>query len=223
MATYTAYIQTDEETIKEVGGYLAHLPDFPGCVARGRTKRETLENLRGNLSAYLSLLRQSGEYHLPDKREPIEFDVKEVQESVLPSDYMPLMTCERDRLLQWMSVLWDEVMELVTSLPEDALTWKPNPVHPSIAEVLKEAAETQWHLVQRLEECPDNLLDCMKAMRQRLRTRISSLTPEEQSRVTHHGGEDWTARRVIRQIMEETRHTLREVRNLRELYTREQG
>jgi predicted RNase H-like HicB family nuclease len=221
MATYTVYIQTDKETIAREGGYLAHLPDFPGCVARGRTRRETLERLRDNLSAYLSLLRQSGESHIPDKDEPIEFDVKEVHQRVLPSDYMPLMTCERDRLLQWMSVLWDELMEVVTSLPKEAIVWKPNPVYPSIADVLREAAETQWHLVQRLEPCPDDLIDCLTMMRQRVRTRISSLSQKEQSRVTRHCGEDWTARRVIREIMEATRHTLREVQSLKDLYARE--
>ena len=222
MATYTVYIQTDEETIEEAGGYLAHLPDFPGCVARGRTRRETIERLRENLSAYLALLRQSGESHIPDKSEPIEFDVKATRQRVLPRDYLPLMSCERDRLLQWMSVLWDELMEVVTSLPEEALSWKPNPVYPSIAEVLREAAETQWHLTQRLEPCPDDLLDCLGTMRRRVRTRIGSLSQEEQSRVTRHCGEDWTARRVIREIMEATRHTLREVQSLKELYAREQ-
>jgi predicted RNase H-like HicB family nuclease len=221
MATYTVYIRTDQEIVNKEKGYLAYLPDLPGCVAKGRTRKETIERLRENIDAYLSLLRQSGESHLPDKTEPIELVVKEVQGSTLPSDYVPMRACERDRDLEWMGVLWDELMGFVSSLPEDALDWKPNPAYPSISEMLRNAAENQWHLVRKLEDCPDNLMDCLRTMRQRLMERLRNAAPEELERVTKHRGEDWTARKIIRSIIEHTITTTRKVKEAAELYRSE--
>ncbi len=221
MATYTVYIRVDQETVKKEKGYIAYLPDLPGCVAKGRTKKETLERIKENIDAYLSLLRQSGESHLPARNEPIDLVVKEVEGPTLPSDYVPMRACERDRDLQWMSVLWDELMETVTSLPEDALEWKPNPGYPSISELLRDAAESQLHLVRMLEECPDDLLTCLQSMRKKLTERLKNATPEELERITKHRGEEWTARKIIRNIMEHTRTTSRKVKELVELYRRE--
>jgi len=221
VATYTVYIRTDQETVKEEKGYIAYLPDLPGCVAKGRTRKETIEKLKENLDAYLSLLRQSGESHLPSRDEPVEFVIKEVQGPTLPSDYVPMRICERDRDIQWMGVLWDELMETVASLPKEALEWKPNPGYPSISEMLRDAAENQWHLVRKLEDCPDDLMECLQTMRKRLTDRLRNATPEELDRITKHRGEDWTARKIIRRIMEHTRTTTRNVKEMAELYRKE--
>ena len=43
------------------GGYLAELPELPGCFADGETPDEAYEDARGALESYLESLRNHGE------------------------------------------------------------------------------------------------------------------------------------------------------------------
>ena len=38
-------------------GYFAHCRDFPGCVCRGATEVEAIENVRASIRSYLQLAR----------------------------------------------------------------------------------------------------------------------------------------------------------------------
>jgi predicted RNase H-like HicB family nuclease len=43
-----------------VHNYAAYAPDLPGCVATGRTREETLENMRAAIRMHLAGLREDG-------------------------------------------------------------------------------------------------------------------------------------------------------------------
>lgn len=44
------------EEDKEVGGYVVYCPTLKGCVSRGETEEETLENIKDAIRTYLDSL-----------------------------------------------------------------------------------------------------------------------------------------------------------------------
>jgi predicted RNase H-like HicB family nuclease len=42
-------------------GYVARMPDLPGCIARGRSEVEAVENARAALRAWLGISRSLGD------------------------------------------------------------------------------------------------------------------------------------------------------------------
>ena len=58
----------------EDGVYLAKVPELPGCISQGRTRKEALENVKEAIEAYLESLKKHGEPTPP----PIEEELVEV-------------------------------------------------------------------------------------------------------------------------------------------------
>ena len=54
------YFKVVERT--ESGDYLAHIPELPGCAARGDTPEEAHENLATALDNYLESLRLRAQF-----------------------------------------------------------------------------------------------------------------------------------------------------------------
>jgi predicted RNase H-like HicB family nuclease len=48
------------------GGFVARVPALPGCVSQGRTRRETIRNVKEAVSVYIEALVEDG---LPVPRE----------------------------------------------------------------------------------------------------------------------------------------------------------
>jgi predicted RNase H-like HicB family nuclease len=46
---------------KSSAGYGAHVPDLPGCVAVGETRREVLKLIREAIELHIEALRESGQ------------------------------------------------------------------------------------------------------------------------------------------------------------------
>jgi predicted RNase H-like HicB family nuclease len=46
---------------KGESGYGAHVPDLPGCVAVGESRREVMKLIREAIELHIEALRQSGE------------------------------------------------------------------------------------------------------------------------------------------------------------------
>ena len=52
--------------------YSAYVPDLPGCVATGKTREETAQNIRGAIAFHLEGLREDG-IPLPEPQTSAEF------------------------------------------------------------------------------------------------------------------------------------------------------
>ena len=52
---YTVIVEKGRES-----GYVAVCPVLPGCVSQGRTKRETLKNVREAIEVYVEALLEDG-------------------------------------------------------------------------------------------------------------------------------------------------------------------
>ena len=46
---------------KGKSGYGAHVPDLPGCIAAGETRREVLKLIREAIELHIEALRESGQ------------------------------------------------------------------------------------------------------------------------------------------------------------------
>jgi antitoxin HicB len=52
---YTVVLEQEED-----GGYVATVPELPGCVSQGDTREEVLANIREAIEAYLEHCRERG-------------------------------------------------------------------------------------------------------------------------------------------------------------------
>jgi predicted RNase H-like HicB family nuclease len=65
---YRILIEQDED-----GMFVAEVPALPGCISQGRTRNETLDNIREAIHAYIESLKKHNEpVPLPITQEIIE-------------------------------------------------------------------------------------------------------------------------------------------------------
>ena len=68
---YTVILESGRES-----GYVAVCPALPGCVSQGRTKRETVKNIREAIEVYIESLLEDGlQVPVERGRETIEVEV----------------------------------------------------------------------------------------------------------------------------------------------------
>lgn len=57
-------------------GFVAVCPALPGCVSQGRTRRETVKNIREAIEAYIEALLEDGiQVPVEQGRETVEIEV----------------------------------------------------------------------------------------------------------------------------------------------------
>ena len=57
------------------GGYVATVPDLPGCMSDGRTSHEALENVRDAIRSWIEAARRMGR-PIPEPTREIEGELK---------------------------------------------------------------------------------------------------------------------------------------------------
>src|SRR5574342_1087334 len=138
MSRYQVFLETSAEALDE-GGYLAHVPELIGCVARGKTKEQAIEKIRDAISAYLSLLRNRG-ISVLSATEVIELDVTETEALPLDPDYQPLSDQELDDLWHLQNASRESLLETLSEMPSSSLNWRPDPQSWSVRNVLEHIA-----------------------------------------------------------------------------------
>ncbi|MBI5303680.1 MAG: type II toxin-antitoxin system HicB family antitoxin [Chloroflexi bacterium] len=213
MPQYQVFLETSAEAIEE-GGYLAHVPALIGCVARGKTKDEAMANVREAIAAYLAWLRQ---HHLdaPDANEAIELDVTETESTILPPDYAAMNYDELEDLWHRAALSRQELLRVLAAMPADALTRKSGENDWAIRNILAHLAQADLWYASRLDEggLPE-LLWRIAATRALVLQRLQNLPADERARVTNHGGEEWTPRKVARRMLEHEREHLEQIREI---------
>ena len=70
--SFKVIVERDED-----GVFIARVPELPGCVSDGRTKREALKNVKEAIEGYLETLKDEG-WPLPKmiSEETVTVDVK---------------------------------------------------------------------------------------------------------------------------------------------------
>jgi predicted RNase H-like HicB family nuclease len=213
MARYQVYLETSAEALEE-GGYLAHVPELIGCVARGKTKEEAIANTRAAIAEVLAVLRKHGA-HVPSADEPIELDMTETDALTLPPDYNALRDDELEDLWERAAISRQILFDVLAAMPLDALTWRENEESWAIRNVLAHIAQADLWYASRLEEGGlHELVWRISATRALLLQHLQNVPADARGRVTKHDGEDWTPRKVARRMLEHEQEHLAQIREI---------
>ncbi len=193
---YKVYLDVEEGTLSE-GGPLAHIPALPGCAARGRTKEETLSNLKDLLRDYLALFGKEDE-SLPASVADVEVDVEETEALTFPEDKVSLKPEEVGTLLRKMELSRQALLDTVSGLSDEVLAWKRDEESWAIRRILEHIANAGWWYIQRLQDWPQYPFERLEAIHRHLMSELGSLGPEGLNRVVTHYGRKWTPRKVLR-------------------------
>jgi predicted RNase H-like HicB family nuclease/uncharacterized damage-inducible protein DinB len=216
MTKYVVYLETGEEALSE-GGYLAHVPALPGCVARGSNREATLAKLRETIRAYLALLRKHGE--TVGDSGPVELEVCETESTIFPPDYEALSRDDLTRLLRWMDISRRELLATLAEVPADALDWRPDEASWSIRTILAHLAQADLWYGSRLSEAGLTELEWRLGATRELTTgRLKDVVEAGEAEVTSHGGEEWTGRKVARRVIEHEQEHLDQIREIINAY-----
>ncbi len=147
---YKVFLETSAEAIAE-GGYLAHVPELVGCVARGATKDAALEKLRETIRAYHALARARN-IPAPIESAPIELDVTETDATTFAPDYQPLTEDDLENFLRREEISRDELSALLAKLSPTTLNWRAQPDAWAIRNVLAHIAQADLWYASRLAQ-----------------------------------------------------------------------
>jgi hypothetical protein len=184
--------------------FLAHIPVLPGCIASGKTRDEAVANARRAFRAYLELLeaRSVSTDHWRDL-DPATFPVEEFPETgLLPGEERGLEEHEIRDFLHLFEAQRAALVALVDRLGVDELQRKPDEGTWSVREALEHVMLTQASLLSRLESWPDDPFNTLQAIHRLVFQRFTVMDPEETAGVRTQFGRPWTARRVMRRLLE---------------------
>ncbi len=210
---YKVYLDTSAATLAE-DGYLAHVPELIGVVARAKTKDETLEKLRDTIRAYHALTR-ARTLPAPAADDAIEFDVIETDAQTFEPDYAAFSEDDADNFLRHEEISRDQLFDLLRSLPSAALNWRASPDAWSIRNVLEHIVRADlWYASRLAPSGLPELLWRLDATRAMVLNALDELDDDVRARVTKHDDEDWTARKVARRVLEHEQEHLAHIREI---------
>lgn len=221
MAKYLVYIESTGDPIT-VKGPVAHVPALPGASARGQSVEEAKQNIRAAVEEYLAVLRDVGE-PVPKAGEPIQLEFEETDRTTFVTDYDPLRPNELETLFRWMAISRQELVDLLRCMPQEMLDWEPGEGTWSVSEIICHMADSDLWYTDRLKQWPEAPLYRLAATRGIALERLRALAESDLGRVTHHQGEEWTPRKVVRRMLEHEREHIAQLRQLIEDYHRQQA
>jgi predicted RNase H-like HicB family nuclease/uncharacterized damage-inducible protein DinB len=210
------------------------VPSLPGCVAVGPTSEAAIEIARAAIGERLDFLRRHGETIAGV--DPIEIVVAEhviereflgYGQQFFPPDAEPLTKDEARRQLRWAAWSREELVAAARAQPEP-LTVRPATGGRSAAAIISHVAGAEWAYVSStlgtlrgggaviaaIERAGERPWEALIAERQALMARLDAMTPEELTRVVERNGRPrWTARRMLRRLLEHESEHVGELRS----------
>jgi uncharacterized damage-inducible protein DinB/predicted RNase H-like HicB family nuclease len=220
MATYALYLESGPQRRKT----MVHVLDLLGCIAKGVTTEVALAGTPDAIRTYLRFLRRHGEAADPTARFTVEA-VEHVTEGqwlgngdpalVFRRDLDALTTEDADSALRRLDWTRADVLTLVRGLPSGQLNAEPGTKGRTIRAMLEHMLESEHFYVSclgRVEGLPSPgsilqkrdrpLLEWMAHVRAIEVARLRALTPQERSRPVVRWQQTWTARKVLRRMLE---------------------
>ena len=195
--------------------------ELPGCFSSASTFEEALKNLPAAISTYLDWLKKNDITIGEDDGSGISVVVKEHLAAIdgqkgprFEADLPPPDDLEVDNALNVAAVARTELLELYEGVPGPDRDRKLYSGEWSLTQHLAHVVETEAWYASRLMDAPpanpgpdlqsdvsmalfDNAMDVELLMR--------GLTLEQRERVFLHNGEEWTAAKVLRRMVQHLR------------------
>lgn len=195
--------------------------ELPGCFSSAPTCEEALKNAPAAISTYLSWLKKNDITIVEDNGTDIAVVVKERLAAIdgqkgprFEADLPPPDDVEIDTALNVAAVARIDLLELYEGVPARDRERVLHAGEWSLTQHLAHVVETEAWYASRLMDAPpanpgpdlqsdvsmalfDNAMDVELILR--------GLTPEQRGRVFLHDGEQWTAAKVLRRMVEHLR------------------
>jgi predicted RNase H-like HicB family nuclease len=230
MVTYPLYLESGPR----MRTTMVHVPALLGCIARGATTTEALQNTPAAVTTYLVWLASHGE--TVDPLAPFELSIaSHVTEgpwigygdpaSGFVPDFEPLSSSDHQCYLIRLAFLQSDLLAFARDLSTLQLAAEPSDGHRSIYNILFHAAESQVTYLRYLTGPVAGLTAALKSLTPAddlpanlaavfglIHSRLSALTPEERTKLIPHGQVTWSARRCFRRSLEHSWEHLLEIR-----------
>jgi len=220
MQTYKLYLESGPKKKKT----MVHVLDILGCIAKGPTSDEALNRTPEAIRAFLRFLKRHGEAIDPTG----EFETviaEHVTEGewlgngdpalVFQPDLEPLTLDDEEKYIQSSQWLRAEVVELVDGMIGEQGEEEQKTKDRSIRAMLEHMLDSEYYYVTTLgkihglpgagtiiKKQEGDLLSWMGHVRTLEIERLRTLTEEEGSRSVIHWKRIWTARKVLRRMLE---------------------
>jgi predicted RNase H-like HicB family nuclease/uncharacterized damage-inducible protein DinB len=184
--------------------WLAHVPVLRGCIASGTTRDEAVANARGAFRSYLELLEARGVStdHWKDL-DPDTFDVRDMpSDRIVPEDVGPMEEHELRDFLHQFEASRAALVSLLRDIAPDELERKPTDKLWSVREALEHVMLTEASLLSRLEKWPADPFNTLQAIHRVVFQRFTVMEPADTALDHEVMGRRWTARKVMRRILE---------------------
>lgn len=219
--TYGLYVESGPKMRKT----MVHVPGLLGCIANGPTTEEALGATPEAIRDYLRFLARHGEAVDPDE----EFRTRVVEHvtegpfigngdsSIMfgPDPKVPTAS-EIARCAKRFAWIRMETVSMVKGLTLARLKAKPKPIGRPIEEILPHVMESsRAYMRSVLGPVPDldevaslmregvlRRVDAMTAATLSTIERLTSMNVEERRRQIQHGQSLWTARKMLRRVLE---------------------
>ena len=220
MQTYKLYLESGPRKKKT----MVHALDLVGCIAKGSTTDDAWDRTPEAIRAYLRFLKRHDQAVDPNG----EFETI-VAEHVIEGEWLgngdpalvfqpdldPLTLEDAERYIQRSQWLRAEVVALVDGLTCEQVEAEQFTNDRTIRAMLEHMLDSEHFYVSTLgkihglpgvgtivEKRQGDLLDWMSYVRALEIERIRSLTEDERSRPIVHWKRTWTARKVLRRMLE---------------------
>ena len=186
------------------GYWLATIPAVIGCNASGKTRDEAVANVRRAFRAYIELLDAKGVS--VEHWKGLDADRFPVADSETPSftpdDQQPLEEHDIRDVLHIFEAQQAALIALVSAVPKDELEREPEKGMWSVREALEHMMNTQASLLSRLERWPKHPFNTLQAIHRVVFQRFTVMEPKDMKGTWTVRGRPWSARRVMRRILE---------------------
>jgi uncharacterized damage-inducible protein DinB/predicted RNase H-like HicB family nuclease len=221
MTEYALYLESGPRRRKT----MVHVLDLLGCIARGPTTESALETTPHAIRAYLRFLWQHGQ--AVDVEGAFTTVVAEhVMEGPwlgngnpapgFGPDFSPLSAEELSIYLTRLAWLREDLLELLSKVPDEELVAESEGKGRSIYGILEHVAESQCAYLRAALGKVDDLPPALHIVRQGPGTlpasliqlwqmsnlRLEAMTEVERTRAVQRGQVTWTARRMLRRLLE---------------------
>jgi len=230
MSIYQVYLEVEPEV-----GCMAHIPELPGCFQRAGSQEEALSELPHAIQAYQTWLHKHQEDI--DVDDAVTLELVEVihgfgpfkrgdSAALFAVDCQPPTPDEMEKIyFRRAAYARDDLLALTRPLPRRIHNWRARAGEMNIAEILRHIGNAEeWYLSRLVppEELPTEwefnhqvpVFKFLEMERKTVIDRLRRLDDEELQKVnypahwTNHPHEPWTARKVLRRMIEhELEHT----------------
>ena len=227
---YSLYLESGPRRQKT----MVHVLDLLGCIAQGPTTDAALEVTPAAIRAYLRFLQEQGQDIQPED-DLTTVVVEHVMEGPwlgngnpapgFGPDFDPLSTAEQAIFVQRLGWLRADLLDLVRNLPNKQLVAEPAAGGWSIHRIVAHVADSQYAylraalgkiielppFLRTLREDSERLVPALEQAWSITLVRLQTMTEAERTQMTQRGQVTWTARRMLRRMLEHEWEHLREI------------